>query len=349
MIRADMIRADMIRADMIPHTITIKNLSDFLTCPMQGWARIIGTMTKDWDNSPKSGSIDAEPFTMDNLTGASVLKNVMDRLLLTFQPPAIASSDKIRNIVREVVVNESIAGQLPSGWYLQQVENQLVDLIDGIHAKMVKNDIFTEGSVFHKLRFGHGASSGQAVKPVAPIRVSLKAPDGILVSEHTPTTIEIIGESGVTDHEKLTFFAFSSSEGAKYYLKPYLDCLCHAASLPAGTPARTYTICYANKKGINVNSFTIDTPQEALNRLSTMVSHLVFKSHDYQLTFAALADNATSPESLLTKLSRDKYPERSPVWRWEQYPVATQTQIDAMIETCYRHILEVLASGGKDQ
>jgi hypothetical protein len=325
-----------ITAELIPKTLTINAIKDFLENPLQGWSRHILGLPRTWDADSESLSKDCEPYTLGNISKMSICRNVMDHLLAEHHSPGQPSEDKVQDMIKKMMRIEIEAGKLPSGAYLHYPKKIISDLINLYIKRLNDNDAFNASSSYCRYRFGQGTSIPQAIKIIDPLLI--KIPKHKVFGERQ---VEITGDTQMMNEGEKTFFFFAGGQSNHYLIKPYLDCLCHSASLSGEEKLSTYTVVYAFKKGLNHHRLQL-SPKKSYETLSKILFDMIYLVHDYHLTFQAISNERYDKSSIYKLLAKDAFESNAPIWRYDNYPIPEDDYIRSMVERRYQDILDLL-------
>ena len=321
--------------------ITLRQLRDFLKCPLQGSAAILlGIYDEDIDDVLDA---DHEPFESDFLTRLIINRRALETALIDGNLSQAGLEDSFDRTVEAA----RLAGDLPAGVFFEAERARNIAQLRRYAGGVAQ---FTDDPKLKRIRFGAARRRQETDRVVDPIELSVD------VGEHR-FDVQLHGTIDALDADGLSplVVAGGRKPKAKYFVEGGIGQL---ALLAADIDPGDTTVVTTDGSATSL-SVGIDAKQQALGYLTELIADILRGIHDYFLPVELAAQIAADDvhdwkqavEKLKTPDHRGRFgvsSEYGPVRRW-QHVAAHPSLHDAkqVVTRRYAPFLEGLEQLGK--
>ena len=277
-----------------PINITISNLHNFLSCPMQGWASAVLGLSEAETDLAES---EEEDFEFSSLTKTSLLREIF----------YLAATEGLE--LPEIYDTKAewlrLAGQIPVGSLGRIYRDHHLVILQGWQKLLEEKVICADSSADHnkqlaqlgRVRFGQTGRHLPATEIYDPITLEVISGNNLIPVRLTGTTEALAENSSTTiilqpkAAPARSINKTSLGKCSRQLLRGILDHIFLSAAGLAGENARRTILLYADQEGetgllkLNLQSIA---KEKALNCLAGMVGALINKRHAYLLPCEAV-------------------------------------------------------------
>lgn len=301
--------------------ITISQLQKFLECPLQGAARVQLGLREEEDSLFSQNREDLESSPLNQ---AILLNEVVETALAR---PDREDPDILEEIYdTQILLQSAILGTLPAGHFLKKNRDQHLQILKAWWGNLGEH--YKDNWPVYRLDIGVGAPGREEY--LEPVR--LKITHDSLGRPPQPIIVEISGKTQFTTADGSLYLTLMTSKNdisnrLRYMGRSYLSWLVATVAgrqHPASPADITLAVNAPQTHSSSTTYFKNPAPKDVFDapedRLTSLVTSLLFESHDYlaPINFAAEIKRKTKPdefedESLQTWLDKELSSEYSSV------------------------------------
>jgi len=277
-----------------PVNLTISNLHNFLSCPMQGWASaVLGLSEAEEDLAEQ----EEEDFEFSPLAKTGLLREIFYLAAAEELEPAKIYDQKSERL--------RLAGQIPVGSLGRIYREHHLVILEG-WLDLLNNNISPAGSTagpdsgasrLERIRFGQTGRNLPATEIYDPILIELQNCNTLTPVRLSGTT-EVLADKGSTtiilqpkEAPGKSFGKTALGKCSRHLLRGILDHIFLSAAERGSAAGRKILLLYADQEGktgclkLRLHPVAKD---KALNWLTEIVSDMVYEPHAYLLPCEAV-------------------------------------------------------------
>ena len=324
------------RSDTDSIALRIRDLRNFLQCPLQGAARVLlGIYTEDDEDL-----LDAEhePFEGDFLTRLTLLRQSLNSALADGD----LSPHSLESAFDQQARTARLAGRLPAGVFYDAERNKCLETLR-CYASALTDDNPFDGRL-QRIRFG-GARRRETVDELRnPLQLTVDVADRTI-------DVELHGSVDLLDTQPRSTLVVAAGKNAKH--KHLVDAGLQQIILQAAdidTDGHTTTITTTGD--IETHRIDLETADAARNYLRNLTADLLDRLHDYFLPVEFAADIASGDiDDYTGAAERKKEPSGKsdrpdvssiygPVRRWNDAEPLPRSEAEKIVRSRYAPFLD---------
>lgn len=318
--------------------LRLRDLRNFLLCPLQGSARVVlGIYSEDEGDVLDS---DHEPFEAEFLTRLKLVRGAFRDALMEGE---IDEASRRRFFDRRAEAAR-LSGELPAGIFFDAERDRCLQML-GDYTSGLEEGLAAEGRL-RRIRFGASRRRGEVDEIRDPLVIDVELGDrSVEVELHAG--VDVFGDDNLS-----LLVAAGRKAGAKYHVRGGIDQILLSAG---GVDVQGKTVVLTKKGEFDESAVSIDTAGEARAYLRQLAGDVLSGLHDYFLPVefaeAIVEGPIDDPEAYLREAENKKRPgwngnyrvssQYGPVRRWmDAEPLSLRRATD-VVRRRYAPFLEI--------